>query len=56
MMQIVSLTIVDDDVLETDEVFTVLLEVMTDEHDDRIVLQPNTSTVTILDNDSEYNM
>ena len=48
----VSLTIIDDDVLENDEEFTVLLELMNTEDDGRVMLQPNVSLVTILDNDS----
>ena len=48
----VPVTIIDDDVLENDEEFTVLLELMNAEYDGRVTLQPNVSTVTILDNDS----
>ena len=48
----VPLTIIDDDVLENDEEFTVLLELMNTEYDDRVTLQPNVSRITILDNDS----
>ena len=48
----VPLTIINDDVLENDEEFTVLLELMHAEYDGRVKLQPNVSTVTILDNDS----
>ena len=48
----IPLTVIDDDVLENDEEFTVLLELVNTEYDGRVMLQPNVSTVTILDNDS----
>ena len=48
----VELTIIDDDVLENDEEFTVILELMDDKYDGRVMLQPNVSVVTIMDNDS----
>lgn len=54
--QVVPLSIVDDDVLENDEVFTTVLEVIMDEYDNRVLLQPNVSTINILDNDSEHNI
>ena len=50
----VPLRIIDDDVLENDEEFAVLLELMDATYDGRVMLQPNISIVTILDNDSQY--
>ena len=47
----VPLTIIDDDVLENDEEFTVLLELM-DAKYGRVMLEPNVSVITIMDNDS----
>ena len=50
--QSVNLTIVDDRVLETNETFTAVLEIV---DDGRIVLQPNTTVISIvLDNDSKH--
>ena len=49
----VNLNIVDDDVLETDEKFTAVIELVNSEDNGRIMLQPNTTEVSIiLDNDS----
>ena len=49
--QSVKLTIVDDNVLETNETFTAVLELV---DDGRIILQPNATVISIvLDNDSK---
>ena len=48
----VPLHIIDDVVLENDEEFTVLLELLDAKYDGRVMLQPNVSMVTILDDDS----
>ena len=53
-VQTVSVRILEDEVLEIDEVFTVELELVPSENDDHsIFLQPNVTRVTILDNDSK---
>ena len=54
-MQTVNLSIFDDDVLETNETFTVILELVNSEDDGRVILQPNATVVSIiLDNDSKH--
>ena len=50
-VQCVSINITNDTIHESDEVFRVTL-LTTDED---VILDPNTTLVTILDNDSEYN-
>ena len=53
-IQTVNLSIFDDDVLETNETFTVVLELMNSEDDGRVILQPYATEVSIvLDNDSK---
>ena len=53
-LQTVSMSILDDEVLETDETFTVVLELEPSENDGHnIILQPNATRVNILDNDSK---
>ena len=47
-------TIVDDDLLEIDEVFTASLELVNAVDADRVVLMPASAPVTIFDDDSEY--
>ena len=50
--QSVNLTIIDDDVFETNETFTAVLELV---DDGRVILQPNTTVISIvLDNDSKH--
>ena len=53
-IQSVQVTIVDDDLLEIDEVFTASLELVNAVDVDRIVLMPASAPVTIFDDDSEY--
>ena len=52
--QSVNLTIIDDNVFETNETFMAVLELV---DDDRIILQPNANAafITIVDNDSKHN-
>ena len=51
-MRIVNLFIIDDNVLETNETFTAVLELV---GNDRIILQPKETEVSIvLDDDSKY--
>ena len=50
--QSVNLTIIDDNVLETNETFKAVIESL---DDDRIILQPNVAVILIvLDNDSKH--
>ena len=50
--QSVNLTIIDDNVLETNETFKAVIESL---DDDRIILQPNVAVISIvLDNDSKH--
>ena len=51
--QSVNLTIMEDDVLETNETFMAVLELV---DDDRIILQPNAAFITIVDDDSKHNI
>ena len=51
-MQTFEVIIVDDNLLEADEVFQLMLESLDTEDSDRIILQPNSTTIKILDNDS----
>lgn len=51
--QNVSLTIIDDQLLESDEEEFVVTLKRADQTDDRVILEPDLATVTILDNDSE---
>ena len=51
--QSVNLTINDDNALETNEEFMAVLELV---DDDRIILQPNATSITIVDNDSKHNI
>ena len=51
--QNVSLTIIDDQLLESNEEELVVTLKRLNLTDDRIILQPDSATVTILDNDSE---
>ena len=54
-MQTVNLRIFDDNVLENDEIFTVVLELVSPKDDGRVILQPNATVVSIiLDNDSKH--
>ena len=54
-MQTVNLSIFDDNVLENNEKFTVVLELVSPEDDGRVILQPNATVVSIiLDNDSKH--
>ena len=48
----VPLSITNDDVLENNEEFTASLGLMDLKYDGHVILQPNVSMVTILDNDS----
>lgn len=50
-VQNVSLTIIDDRLLESEEHFVVTLTQVNEE--DRVIIQPESANVTILDNDSE---
>ena len=51
--QNVSLTIIDDQLLESDEEEFMVTLKRADQNDDRVILEPDLATVTILDNDSE---
>ena len=53
-IQSVQVTIVDDDLLEIDEVFTASLELVNAVDADRVVLMPASATVTIFDDDCKY--
>ena len=54
-METVKLNILDDDVLETNETFRVVLKLVSSEDDGRVMLQPNATEVSIvLYNDSSY--
>ena len=53
-IQSVRVTIVDDDLLEIDEVFTASLELVNAVDADRVVLMPASAPVTIFDDDSKY--
>ena len=48
--QCVNITIVDDNVLESLETFSVTIDTSVD----RVVLEPNTTVVEIVDNDGEW--
>ena len=54
--QMVEVTIENDDLLEIDEVFRAMLDHELVNADDvgRVMLTPDVATVTILDDDSEY--
>ena len=53
-METVNLNILDDDVLEINETFRVVLELVNLDNDGRVKLQPNETEVSIvLDNDSK---
>ena len=53
-MRIVNLSIIDDNVFEANETFMAFLQLV---DDSRIVLQPNTTEISIvLDDDSKYNI
>ena len=51
--QLVNVSIVNDDLLEIDEVFIELLALVNAADAARVNLQPNSTEVTILDEDSE---
>ena len=52
-METVKLNILDDDVLETNETFRVVLKLVSSEDDGRVMLEHNETEVSIvLDNDS----
>lgn len=50
---LMTLLIVDDDVLELDETFQVEISLQNSEDENCIILQPNVVDITIMDNDSE---
>ena len=53
-IQTVNLSIANDDLLEINEVFTVLLALENSADAARVILQPDSATVAILDDDSKY--
>ena len=53
ILQLVNVSIVNDDLLEIDEVFTASLALVNAADAARVILQPNSAEVTILDEDSE---
>ena len=55
-MQTIEVTIVDDGLLEEDEEFQLILvnELANADDKHRIILMPDKTNVTILDNDSKY--
>ena len=55
-MQTIEVTIVDDGLLEEDEEFQLILvnELANADDNHRIILMPDKTNVTILDNDSKY--
>ena len=50
-MQTVEVVIIDDDLLEIDEEFQAMLQLNSSRDQSRVNLQPNTTNITILDND-----
>jgi hypothetical protein len=52
-LQTVNVTIVDDDLLEIDEVFSASLTLVNPDADARVQLQPDSANVIILDEDGE---
>ena len=52
--QMVEVTIENDELLEIDEVFRAMLELVNASDAGHVQLQPDASTVTILNDDSEY--
>ena len=53
-LQTVNVSIMNDDLLEIDEVFTASLTLENTADAARVNLQPDSAEVTILDEDSEY--
>ena len=49
-------SITNDDLLEINEVFTAMLQLVNDGDFRRVTLQPNEASVTILDEDGEFSV
>ena len=52
--QTVEVSISNDDLLEINEVFTAMLQLVNEFDSQRVMLQPNEASVTILDEDGEF--
>ena len=55
-LQTVNVSIVDDNLLEIDEIFTASLALENAADAARVILHPNSTEVTILDEDGEYKL